>query len=143
MDNPSTMRGWRAKLQKRWANHATLPLSEAERRFLRAVAETLQRTLNAESVILFGSAARSEATPKSDIDLLIIASVSVDFYQQMAAARRALRLEPWLSVARHDWNRIHRNLSEEDYSAAGFFLQQSLEKYLKAFYPTGLAAAQD
>lgn len=42
-------------------------------------------------------------------------------------------VEQWLRVARRDWKRIPRNLGEEDYSAAGFFLQQSLEKYLKAF----------
>jgi predicted nucleotidyltransferase len=58
---------------------------------LRAVAETLQRALNAEAVILFGSTARGEATPESDIDLLIVAPISGNFYQRMAAARRALR----------------------------------------------------
>jgi predicted nucleotidyltransferase len=85
------MLGWRAELQERWANRTALPLSEAERRFLRAVAETLQRALNAEAVILFGSTARGEATPESDIDLLIVAPISGNFYQRMAAARRALR----------------------------------------------------
>lgn len=42
-------------------------------------------------------------------------------------------IEQWLKVARRDWQRIHRNLDAEDGSAAGFFLQQSIEKYLKAF----------
>jgi predicted nucleotidyltransferase len=55
---------WRAELQERWANRAALPLSEAKRRFLRAVAETLQRALNAEAVILFGSMARGERMPE-------------------------------------------------------------------------------
>lgn len=85
------MLGWRAKLQERWTNCTALPLGEAERRFLCDIAETLQRALNAEAVILFGSMARGEATPESDIDLLILAPVLGNFYQRMAAARRALR----------------------------------------------------
>ena len=39
----------------------------------------------------------------------------------------------WLKIARKDWNRIDYMLENEDFEAAGFFLQQSLEKYLKAF----------
>jgi predicted nucleotidyltransferase len=58
------MLGWRAELQERWGNRAALLLSESERRFLRAVAETLQRALNAEAVILFGSTARGERMPE-------------------------------------------------------------------------------
>ena len=41
--------------------------------------------------------------------------------------------EEWKKVARKDWDRVIRNLRDEDIEAAGFFLQQSLEKYLKAF----------
>lgn len=41
--------------------------------------------------------------------------------------------EEWKEIARKDWQRIHRNLQEDDAEAAGYFLQQSLEKYLKAF----------
>jgi len=58
------MCGGRANLQERWANRATLPLSEAEQRFFCAVASALQRALSAEAVILFGSTARGEATPE-------------------------------------------------------------------------------
>jgi HEPN domain-containing protein len=39
----------------------------------------------------------------------------------------------WLKVAKKDWERIKRNLRDDDAEAAGFFLQQSLEKYLKAY----------
>jgi len=39
----------------------------------------------------------------------------------------------WIRVARKDWRRAERNLKDRDVEAAGFFLQQSLEKYLKAF----------
>jgi len=41
--------------------------------------------------------------------------------------------DEWLQVARRDWRRIERNLRARDPEAAAFFLQQSLEKYLKAF----------
>ncbi|MDI6752023.1 MAG: HEPN domain-containing protein [bacterium] len=39
----------------------------------------------------------------------------------------------WIKVARKDWRRIGVMLNEDDVEAAGYFLQQSLEKYLKAF----------
>ena len=39
----------------------------------------------------------------------------------------------WLEIARKDWRRIGRNLRAHDLEAAAFFLQQCLEKYLKAF----------
>lgn len=41
--------------------------------------------------------------------------------------------EDWKKVAKKDWERIKRNLKDNDAEAAGFYLQQSLEKYLKAF----------
>lgn len=39
----------------------------------------------------------------------------------------------WLEIARKDWKRIGRNLRAHDFEASAFFLQQCLEKYLKAF----------
>lgn len=39
----------------------------------------------------------------------------------------------WLVIARKDWVRISHMLDDKDAEAAAFFLQQSLEKYLKAF----------
>ena len=41
--------------------------------------------------------------------------------------------EEWRQVARKDWGRIRRQLEDGDPDAAGYFLQQSIEKYLKAF----------
>ena len=46
---------------------------------------------------------------------------------------REKRIEDWLRIARVDWERVKRNLREKDVNAAGFFLQQCVEKYLKAF----------
>jgi HEPN domain-containing protein len=39
----------------------------------------------------------------------------------------------WIKVAQKDWQRVERMLDDDDPEAAGYFLQQSLEKYLKAF----------
>lgn len=41
--------------------------------------------------------------------------------------------DEWIRIAQKDWKRIERNLRDRDIEAAAFFLQQSLEKYLKAF----------
>ena len=41
--------------------------------------------------------------------------------------------EDWKKVAQKDWERIKRNIREDDAEAAGYYLQQSLEKHLKAF----------
>ena len=44
--------------------------------------------------------------------------------------------EDWLKVARRDWRRLHVLLNDGDADGAGFFLQQAVEKYLKAFLLT-------
>lgn len=40
------------------------------------------------------------------------------------------KVEDWSKVAKADWMRAKKNLKENDLPVAGFFLQQSLEKYL-------------
>jgi len=47
--------------------------------------------------------------------------------------KKSGNIEDWIEVARKDWERVKRNLREQDVDAAAFYLQQSLEKYLKAF----------
>lgn len=44
--------------------------------------------------------------------------------------------EDWIKIAKKDWDRVERMLEDDDLEGAGFFLQQSLEKYLKAFLVT-------
>ena len=41
--------------------------------------------------------------------------------------------DDWIKMARKDFRRINVLLRDEDAEGAAFFLQQSLEKYLKAF----------
>ena len=38
----------------------------------------------------------------------------------------------WLSIARKDWGRVDVLLRLDDVDGAAFFLQQAVEKYLKA-----------
>lgn len=51
----------------------------------------------------------------------------------MKKSKKAPDIKQWLIVARKDWERIKRNLKDKDAEASGFYLQQSLEKYLKAY----------
>lgn len=51
----------------------------------------------------------------------------------MKEQQDSLLSHEWLKIARKDWARIQYMLENVDAEAAGFFLQQSLEKYLKAF----------
>jgi len=41
--------------------------------------------------------------------------------------------QDWKSIASKDFDRAERMLADDDPEAAGFYLQQSLEKHLKAF----------
>lgn len=41
--------------------------------------------------------------------------------------------EEWLRIAEKDFTRVERLLSLDDPEAAGFYLQQAVEKFLKAF----------
>jgi len=41
--------------------------------------------------------------------------------------------EDWRKIAEKDWHRMEVLLEDGDPEGAAFFLQQSLEKYLKAF----------
>jgi HEPN domain-containing protein len=42
----------------------------------------------------------------------------------------------WRTVARQDWHRIHVLLADGDGDGAGLFLQQAVEKFLKAYLLT-------
>jgi len=50
----------------------------------------------------------------------------------MKKYKNSLYPDDWKKKAKKDWDRITRNLKDEDAEAAGYYLQQSLEKYLKA-----------
>jgi HEPN domain-containing protein len=45
----------------------------------------------------------------------------------------SLHPEDWKNIARKDWHRISVLLNDGDAEGAAIFVQQSLEKYLKAF----------
>ena len=41
--------------------------------------------------------------------------------------------QDWLKVAQKDWRRVDQALDDGDAEEAGFWLQQAVEKYLKAY----------
>lgn len=51
----------------------------------------------------------------------------------MTEGKSSIYPDDWLNVARKDWHRMTVLLDDGDPDGAAFFLQQSLEKYLKAF----------
>jgi len=50
--------------------------------------------------------------------------------------QESLYPDDWRAVGRQDWHRIHVMLADGDADGAGLFLQQALEKYLKAYLLT-------
>ncbi len=70
---------------------STLQALVFDRDRLKAVADRLKHHHAAQRVILFGSAARGQATADSDIDLLIISPSTEKLYRRMAAVLRAVR----------------------------------------------------
>ncbi|MCL4458156.1 MAG: HEPN domain-containing protein [Nitrospirae bacterium] len=51
----------------------------------------------------------------------------------MTSANESLNPEDWKNIARKDWHRIFVLLDDGDADGAAIFIQQSVEKYLKAF----------
>ena len=51
----------------------------------------------------------------------------------MSPRQESLYPADWRAVARQDWHRIHVMLADGDADGAGLFLQQALEKFLKAY----------
>ena len=58
---------------------------------VRVIADRLRAEYRAERVILFGSHARGEAGPDSDVDLLLVAPTDERFFHRMATALRTVR----------------------------------------------------
>jgi HEPN domain-containing protein len=51
----------------------------------------------------------------------------------MKEQKNSLYPPDWMKYARKDWRRIFAMLNDNDIEGAAFFIQQALEKYLKAF----------
>ena len=58
---------------------------------LKEIGDLLRREYHAHRLILFGSQARGDAAPESDIDLFVSAPTEERFYDRMASVRRLLR----------------------------------------------------
>ena len=53
--------------------------------------ELLRRAAPSATIIVFGSAARGEATEHSDLDVLVVEPEVIDQWEEMVRLRRALR----------------------------------------------------
>lgn len=51
----------------------------------------------------------------------------------MSAIGDSTYLEDWKQIARKDWKRAHLLLDADDYEGTAYFLQQAIEKFLKAW----------
>lgn len=51
----------------------------------------------------------------------------------MTEVKGSIYPDDWINVAKKDWHRMAVLLADGDPDGAAFFLQQTLEKYLKAF----------
>lgn len=58
---------------------------------LEGIVETLAREYDPDKIILFGSHARGEAGPDSDLDLLVIKDTDKDIVERIVAVSRSLR----------------------------------------------------
>lgn len=63
---------------------------------LAAMSARIVETVHPERIILFGSHARGEATPDSDVDLLVITTEAYDAHN----SRRKILARLWRSLAR-------------------------------------------
>lgn len=54
---------------------------------LQKISERLKKEYNAEKVILYGSYARGEAKEDSDVDLLVVAPTTEDFFERIAMVK--------------------------------------------------------
>ncbi len=66
----------------------TVPVDQER---IKAIADRLREKHGAQRVILFGSAARGQATEHSDIDLLVITKTREKLYQRVASVLRTVR----------------------------------------------------
>lgn len=69
---------------------ATTPITQLETSLVREIVQRIAQTIRPEKIILFGSRARGEARPDSDIDLLVIAHSNQPRYRRAAPLYGAL-----------------------------------------------------
>lgn len=58
---------------------------------LKEISERLKKEYGAEKVILYGSYAKGEETPDSEVDLFIVAATNERFFERVAMVSRLIR----------------------------------------------------
>ena len=74
----------------RWPPRRPLKLSPDAERWLPTIKRRIVRRFQPERIVVFGSQARGDATPDSDIDLLVVVSDGRDRRQLLRSIRMAL-----------------------------------------------------
>ena len=67
----------------------TQPIAELDR--LREIGQRIRQEYGAERVLLYGSVARGEAGPSSDVDILVVAETEEEFHERIASVLRLVR----------------------------------------------------
>jgi predicted nucleotidyltransferase len=62
---------------------------------IREVADRIVKAFNPKRIILFGSHARGEAKPDSDMDLMVEMETDLDFYDRIRAVNELFGLRRW------------------------------------------------
>lgn len=77
-----------------------------------SIVEQLVANYQPEKVILFGSAARGDATEESDVDLLVIKQTGETFHDRMVEARKNIQTDRPMDVIVYTPQEINRALAE-------------------------------
>jgi len=85
--------------------------TELDQQTLDQIVERIVKVLNPEKIILFGSYARGEAGPDSDVDLLVVADVPEGVTFRTIAVREAIGDTPFpmdlIVVTPDEWEMWH------------------------------------
>lgn len=108
-------------------------LKKGYQRAIERFIRRLRREIRLQGVILFGSWARDEAYPSSDLDLAVI---SEDFQGQHRIARRLFLAERWTSDAPADI----LGLTPQELDTAQSLLVREILQYGHVLFDTGCVA---
>lgn len=108
-------------------------LRKSYQRAIERFIRRLHREIRLQGVILFGSWAKDEAYPSSDLDLAVI---SEDFQGQHRIARRLFLAERWRSDAPADI----LGLTPHELCTARSLLVREILKYGQVLFDTGCVA---
>lgn len=85
-------------------------MSKQLKREIDSIVAQLVANYRPEKVILFGSAARGDATEESDVDLLVIKKTNKAFHDRMMEARRGVRVNRAMDLVVYTPQEVRKRL---------------------------------